>query len=54
MFHIKLIIIQLMFIPQGNFVIGNTKDTAGIFYLIDFGLCKRLPPINERIIQVFP
>ncbi|KAA6374357.1 MAG: putative Tau-tubulin kinase 1 [Streblomastix strix] len=38
-------------IKPGNFVIGNTKDTAGIFYLIDFGLCKRLPPINERIIQ---
>ncbi|KAA6361631.1 MAG: hypothetical protein EZS28_042842 [Streblomastix strix] len=29
-------------IKPGNFVIGNTVETSGIFYLIDFGLCKRL------------
>ncbi|KAA6367777.1 MAG: hypothetical protein EZS28_036697 [Streblomastix strix] len=29
-------------VKPGNFVIGNTVETSGIFYLIDFGLCKRL------------
>ncbi|KAA6398351.1 MAG: putative Tau-tubulin kinase 1 [Streblomastix strix] len=29
-------------IKPGNFVIGNTKDTSGTIYLIDFGLCKKL------------
>ncbi|KAA6380326.1 MAG: putative Tau-tubulin kinase 2 [Streblomastix strix] len=36
-------------IKPGNFVIGNNKETAGIFYLIDFGLCKKLPPKYDRI-----
>ncbi|KAA6397340.1 MAG: putative protein serine/threonine kinase [Streblomastix strix] len=29
-------------IKPGSFVIGNTKTSNGIFYLIDFGSCKKL------------
>ncbi|KAA6394420.1 MAG: putative Tau-tubulin kinase 1 [Streblomastix strix] len=29
-------------IKPGNLSIGNSQETAGIVYLIDFGLCKRL------------
>ncbi|KAA6388711.1 MAG: putative protein serine/threonine kinase [Streblomastix strix] len=29
-------------IKPGNFVIGNSRSTTGTFFLIDFGLCKRL------------
>ncbi|KAA6399388.1 MAG: putative Tau-tubulin kinase [Streblomastix strix] len=34
-----------------NFVIGNTKKTAGTIYLIDFGLCKRLPVVDGKIVK---
>ncbi|KAA6364862.1 MAG: hypothetical protein EZS28_039611 [Streblomastix strix] len=36
-------------IKPGNFVIGNTKETSGIFYLIDFGLCKKIDFKTDKI-----
>jgi hypothetical protein len=33
-------------------VIGNTKETAGIIYLIDFGLCKKMPTKFGMLIKV--
>ncbi|KAA6382623.1 MAG: putative Tau-tubulin kinase 2 [Streblomastix strix] len=38
-------------IKPGNFVIGNTVETSGIFYLIDFGLCKRLQVKDGVVIK---
>ncbi|KAA6327137.1 MAG: putative tau-tubulin kinase 1, partial [Streblomastix strix] len=38
-------------IKPGNFVIGNTKQTSGTLYLIDFGLSKRKYRTN-RIIAI--
>ncbi|KAA6358408.1 MAG: putative CK1/TTBK protein kinase [Streblomastix strix] len=38
-------------IKPGNFVIGNTKDTAGIFYVIDFGLVKKMNMENGVIVK---
>ncbi|KAA6386706.1 MAG: putative Tau-tubulin kinase 1, partial [Streblomastix strix] len=35
-------------VKPGNFVIGNTKESAGVFFVIDFGLCKKLPPKDKR------
>ncbi|KAA6375472.1 MAG: putative Tau-tubulin kinase 1, partial [Streblomastix strix] len=29
-------------IKPGNFLIGNTQETFGTFYLIGFGLCKKI------------
>jgi hypothetical protein len=40
------------FLLQDNFVIGNTKKTAGLIYLIDFGLCKRLPIQDGKVVKV--
>ncbi|KAA6393273.1 MAG: putative Tau-tubulin kinase 1, partial [Streblomastix strix] len=34
-----------------NFVIGNSKKTAGTIYLIDFGLCKRLSIQDGKIVK---
>ncbi|KAA6379150.1 MAG: putative Solute carrier family 22 member 7 [Streblomastix strix] len=38
-------------VKPDNFVIGNTRETAGIIFLIDFGLCKRLPIQNGQIVK---
>ncbi|KAA6381961.1 MAG: putative Tau-tubulin kinase 2, partial [Streblomastix strix] len=38
-------------VKPGNFVIGNTVETSGIFYLIDFGLCKRLQVKDGVVIK---
>ncbi|KAA6388820.1 MAG: hypothetical protein EZS28_015652, partial [Streblomastix strix] len=27
---------------MGNFLIGNTQETSGTFYLTGFGLCKKI------------
>ncbi|KAA6325078.1 MAG: putative Tau-tubulin kinase 1, partial [Streblomastix strix] len=33
-------------IKPGNFLIGNTQGTTSLFYLTDFGLCKKLNIVN--------
>ncbi|KAA6401775.1 MAG: putative Tau-tubulin kinase 1 [Streblomastix strix] len=38
-------------VKPDNFVIGNTKDTAGTIFLIDFGLCKRMPIVGGKIVK---
>ncbi|KAA6366628.1 MAG: putative Tau-tubulin kinase, partial [Streblomastix strix] len=38
-------------VKPGNFVIGNSVETSGIFYLIDFGLCKKLQVQDGVIIK---
>ncbi|KAA6325200.1 MAG: putative Protein kinase domain containing protein, partial [Streblomastix strix] len=38
-------------IKPDNFVIGNTQETAGMIYLIDFGLCKQLPIVDGKVIK---
>ncbi|KAA6391104.1 MAG: putative Tau-tubulin kinase [Streblomastix strix] len=38
-------------VKPDNFVIGNTKETAGIIYLIDFGLCKKMPYRYGKLIK---
>ncbi|KAA6378939.1 MAG: putative protein serine/threonine kinase [Streblomastix strix] len=35
----------------GNFLIGNTQETSGTFYLIGFGLCKKLNRKNDIIVK---
>ncbi|KAA6329594.1 MAG: putative tau-tubulin kinase 2, partial [Streblomastix strix] len=38
-------------IKPGNFVIGNCIETCGIFYLIDFGLCKKILTNEQELIE---
>ncbi|KAA6356233.1 MAG: putative protein serine/threonine kinase [Streblomastix strix] len=39
-------------IKPGNFLIGNTQGTTSLFYLTDFGLCKKLNIVNGIISMV--
>ncbi|KAA6367289.1 MAG: hypothetical protein EZS28_037184, partial [Streblomastix strix] len=36
-------------IKPGNFVIGNDQNTVGTFYLINFGMCKKLNDLDGVI-----
>ncbi|KAA6357219.1 MAG: putative tau-tubulin kinase 1, partial [Streblomastix strix] len=38
-------------IKPGNFLIGNTQETSGTFYLIGFGLCKKLNRKNDIVVK---
>ncbi|KAA6388360.1 MAG: putative Tau-tubulin kinase 2 [Streblomastix strix] len=38
-------------IKPDNFVIGNTKKTAGTIYIIDFGLCKKMQMRYGKLIK---
>ncbi|KAA6398111.1 MAG: putative Tau-tubulin kinase 1 [Streblomastix strix] len=38
-------------VKPDNFVIGNTQETAGTIYLIDFGLCKKMIQHQGKLIK---
>ncbi|KAA6396785.1 MAG: putative tau-tubulin kinase 1 [Streblomastix strix] len=38
-------------IKPGNFLIGNSSNSSGTFYLTDFGMCKKIDKRNEVIIK---
>ncbi|KAA6309818.1 MAG: hypothetical protein EZS28_056433, partial [Streblomastix strix] len=38
-------------IKPGNFLIGNTQQTSGTFYLTGFGLCKKITKQDNMVAQ---
>ncbi|KAA6394156.1 MAG: putative Tau-tubulin kinase 1 [Streblomastix strix] len=38
-------------IKPGNFLIGNSQDQSGIFYLTDFGTCKKINMVDGVIVK---
>ncbi|KAA6393305.1 MAG: hypothetical protein EZS28_011168 [Streblomastix strix] len=39
-------------IKPGNFLIGNTQQTSGTFYLTGFGLCKKITKQDNMVAQL--
>ncbi|KAA6360840.1 MAG: hypothetical protein EZS28_043633, partial [Streblomastix strix] len=38
-------------IKPENFLIGNTEETSGTFYITNFGLCKKLNKKDDQVVK---